>query len=337
MASLDIFNNDAFSVQSLTKALNDVPYQPTRLGELGWFSEEGINTTAISIEKQGTTLSLVPAATRGAPGKPVTNDKRSLVPLNTIHLPQRGAVVADEVQNLRAFGTESELESVQTLVNKKLAKMRRNLDVTIEYQRIGAMKGQVIDADGSSVLLDLFTTFGVSQQTHDMKLDVDATKVKMEVVAAKRKVEDALGGLMYRGLRVMCSSTFFDALVAHPAVTKAFDLWMDGQFLRETQNNVNGVTGGFAFAGVFWEEYRGNVGGNDFIEAGAAYMVPEGVPDLFITNYAPADYMETVNTNGLPYYAKQEAMGFNKGVELEAQSNPLSINTRPRSVIKLTI
>ncbi len=333
MASLDIFNNDAFSVQSLTKAMNDVPYQPTRIGQLGWFSEEGINTTSLSIEKMGTTLSLVPSAARGAPGRPVTNDKRQMIPISTVHLPQRGAVVADEVTNLRAFGSESELEAVQTLVNRKLTKMRRNLDVTIEYQRIGAIKGQVVDSDGTSVLLDMFTTFGVSQQTHDMKLDVDATKVKMEVVAAKRKIEDALGGLMYRQARALCSPTFFDALVAHPAVEKAYDRWMDGEFLRADQRDQ----GGFYFAGVFWEEYRGNVSGQDFIAAGDAYLVPEGVPDLFITNYAPADYMETVNTNGLPYYAKQEAMGFNKGVELESQSNPISINTRPRSVIRLHV
>lgn len=333
MASLDIFNNDAFSVQSLTKAINDTPHQPMRIGELGWFAEDGITTTSLSIEKQGTTLSLIPSAQRGAPGKPVGNDKRSLIPINTVHLPQRGAVIADEVQNLRAFGSENELEAVQTMVNKKLAKMRRNIDVTLEYQRIGAIRGQVLDADGTTVLLDLFNTFGVVQQTHDMKLDVDATKVKMETVGAKRKVEDALGGLMYRSLRALCSATFFDALVGHPAVVAAYDRWMNGEFLRTDQRDG----GGFYFAGVFWEEYRGNVSGQDFIPAGDAFLVPEGVPDLFVTNFAPADYMETVNTNGLPYYAKQEPMSFNKGVELESQSNPISINTRPRSVVRLHI
>lgn len=331
MASMDIFNNDAFSVQSLTKAINDTPFQPTRIGSLGWFTEEGISTTALSIEKQGTTLSLVPAASRGAPGKPVGNDKRQMIPINTVHLPQRGAVIADEVQNLRAFGSETELEAVQTLVNKKLAKMRRNIDVTMEWQRIGAIKGIVLDSDGTTELLNLWTAFGVTQQTHAMALTTDATKVKQKVVEAKRKVEDALGGLSYTGMRVLCSEGFWDALVGHPAVVAAYDRWMDGQFLREDQRST-----GFYFANVFWEEYRGNVSGQDFIEDDAAYMVPEGVMDLFITNYAPADYMETVNTNGLPYYAKQEPMGFNKGVELESQSNPISINTRPRTVVKLT-
>ena len=57
---------------------------------------------------------------------------------------------------------------------------------------------------------------------------------------------------------------------------------------------------------------------------------------MFTTYYAPADYTETVNTNGLPYYARQMLMDYNKGVEMEFQSNPLCINTRPNAVIKLT-
>lgn len=337
MPALDIFNNDAFSVQSLTKAINDTPYQPMLIGEMGLFSEEGITTTAVSIERQGTTLSLVSAAQRGAPGKLVSNDKRTLIPINTVHLPQRGAVVADEVQNLRTFGSESELESVQTLVNKKLAKMRRNLDVTIEWQRIGALKGQVLDADGSTVLLDMFNTFSLSQQTLDMVLDNDATKVKVKCMAAQRLVEGALGGLMHRGLVALCGSSFFDALVGHPAVEKAYDRWMDGQFLRDVQRGQESGSGGFTFGGITWREYKGSVSGQAFVGSTDAYLVPMGVPDLFVTHYAPADYMETVNTNGLPYYAKQEMMGFNKGVELEAQSNPISICTRPNAVIKLTV
>lgn len=331
MPTLDIFNDDAFGLQSMTKAINDQPHQPGRVGELGWFSEDGISTTALSIEKQGTTLALVPAAERGAPGTPQTGDKRTMIDIRTTHLPQRATVMADEVQNVRSFGTETELETVQNVVNKRLAKMRRNLDATIEYQRLGAIKGQVLDADGSTVLLNLFTTFGVSQQTHDMVLDNSATSVRLKTIAAKRLVEAELGGLTYRSLRVLCSETFFDALIGHADVKTAYERWLDGEFLR------NDPRAGFNFAGVLWEEYRGAVGAIDFIEENSAYMVPEGVPDLFVTNYAPANYSETVNTIGLPYYAKQEPLAFNKGIDIEAQSNPISICTRPRTVIKLTI
>ncbi len=250
--------------------------------------------------------------------------------LPSVHLPQRATINADEVQNVRAFGSETDEMTVQSLVNKRLVKLRRNIDTTIEWQRMGAIKGQVLDSDGS-VLLDLFQTFGLTKTTKALNLNVDATKVRSVVVGAKRTMEQKLGGLEYSGIRVLCSAPFFDAFVDHPAVQRAWDNFQDRAQLQED------LRGGFKFAGVYWEEYRGNISGQSFIADGKAHMVPEGVPDLFSTTYAPADYMETVNTIGLPYYAKQELAEFNKGVEIEAQSNPITFCTRPDALIELSI
>ena len=326
---MDIFNNDAFSVVSLTKAIEDTPFVPGRVGQLGIFSEEGVSTTSVSIEKIGSTVSLVPAASRGSSGRPMGNDKRQMIPFTATHLPQRASILADEVQNLRAFGSETEVETAQRLMNRKLAKMRRDLDTTIEYQRIGAIKGSILDSDGTTELLNLHTAFGTSVTSHNLVLGTAGTMVRNKVIEARRKMEAALGGLTYSGARVLCSASFFDALVGHAKVEAAFDRYMNGEFLREDQR------GGFYFAGVFWEEYRGQVGATKFIADGEAWMVPEGVPDLFVTNYAPADYMETVNTLGQAYYAKQEPKDFGKGIDVETQSNPIHICTRPAVPVKL--
>ena len=326
---MDIFNDDAFSVVSLTKAVEDTPFVPGRVGQLGIFSEEGVSTTSISIEKVGSTVSLVPAASRGSSGRPMGNDKRQMIPFTATHLPQRASILADEVQNLRAFGSETEVETAQRLMNRKLAKMRRDLDTTIEYQRIGAIKGSILDSDGTTELLNLHTAFGTSVTSHSLVLGSAGTLVRNKVIEARRKMEAALGGLTYSGARVLCSASFFDALVGHAKVEAAFDRYMNGEFLREDQR------GGFYFAGVFWEEYRGQVGANKFVADGEAWMVPEGVPDLFVTNYAPADYMETVNTLGQAYYAKQEPKDFGKGIDVETQSNPIHICTRPAVPVKL--
>lgn len=330
MPSLDIFNNDAFSVQSLSLAMTDLPHQPTRLQELGYFQESGITTTMVSIERQGLTLSLVPAGERGGVAKPGLKEKRSMLAVKCVHLPQSGGVNADEVQNIRAFGSESELQSVQTLVNRELTRMRTNLDVTMEWQRMGAVKGQILDADGTTVLLDCFTTFGVSQTTHSLALGTPTTNVRNKLVEAKRKVEAVLGGLSYSGLRVLCSPAFFDALIAHASVVAAYDRWQSGDMFRQDVRNQ------FVMAGIYFEEYRGTVGGHAFITDGDAYMIPEGVNGLFKIWYAPADYMETVNTMGIPYYAKQEPRDMNKGIDIEAQSNPLTLCTRPSAIVKLS-
>jgi hypothetical protein len=76
------------------------------------------------------------------------------------------------------------------------------------------------------------------------------------------------------------------------------------------------------------------VGGTAFIDTNKCHIFPTGVPGFFRTYFAPADYMETVNTVGQRIYSKQYEMPNGKGVNLDAQSNVLSLCTRPTALIK---
>jgi hypothetical protein len=225
MPSLDVFNGDAFSVQTLTAAINENPIVPGRLGMLGLFNERGITTTSMMIEKKGKTLSLVSASERGAPGDTHKRDKRQMVSFPAIHLQAEGAVLADEVQNIRAFGSETELETVQGVVNEELMDMRDKIDATLEYQRVGAIQGKVYDADGTTVLLNLFTAFGLTQQTTAMVLGTATTDIKAKVLDAMKKIENVLGATATGGYRVFCGDTFWEAFIAHDNVKAAFDRW----------------------------------------------------------------------------------------------------------------
>lgn len=329
--TLDIFNDDAFGVASLTAAINNPPEgqaAPSLLDSL--FDEEGISTTAVMIERDGDSLALVPARERGAPGDVTNGSKRDMVPFSTLHLPTIGAVKADEVQGVRAFGEESEVETVQNLVNKRFGKMRGRLEATMRYHRVGAVTGKIFDADGTRVLLDLHDRFGITQQEVNFALGTPGTKVQEKVRDAKRKSEDVIGDTgIITGWLGICGRGFYDAFVGHDKVETAFNRWNDGQFLRDDLRK------GFSFEDVMWKEFYGKVGNISFIGTDDAYLIPIGVAELFITRFAPADYIETVNTLGLPFYAKQELMRMGKGVELEAQANPLNICTKPRAVIKL--
>ena len=332
MPSLDIFNDDAFSVQSLTKSINtnaEGQSVPSLLDPL--FSEDGVTTTAVSIEKENDTLALVANQPRGSDGQVVSGNKRTLIPFNTLHLPTRATIRADEVQNVRAFGSETDVQTVQAIVNKRLAKMRTILDATLTYHKIGAVTGKIYDADGTSVLLDVYKAFGLTQQTQAMVLNTDGTNVLQKVRDAKRKSEDSIAGAaVITGWLGVVGRGFFDAFVTHPKVEEAFNRWNNGQFLRDDLRK------GFNFGEVVWQEYYGRVGNIDFIGADDAYLIPMTSDNIFQTLFAPADHIDTVNTIGLPYYATQELLRHGKGVELEAQSNPLTICTRPRAVIKLS-
>ena len=329
MATLDIFNNDAFSVSSLSQTIVDIPQVQTILGSSGLFKEYGITTTSMMIERQGSSLRLVPTAPRGGVGQPVTLTGRSMIPVAAVHLPQSGSVMADEVQGVRAFGSETEVQSVMSVVKQKLAVAKGNLDLTLEYHRIGAIKGLILDADGTSPVMDMYATFGVTQQTKNFILGTAGTRVKDKIADLKRMIRTKLGGRSFTGVEVLCSAQFFDDLTRHATIEKAYELYNQNDYARTDPRGS-----AFTFAGVTFREYLGGVNTTDFITTGEAYAYPTGVSGLFQTAYAPAPYMETVNTTGLPYYAKQEAMPFNKGVELESQSNPINFCSLPETVIK---
>lgn len=327
---IDVFKADGFTMSSLTALINEQPHIPGRIGELGIFEEQGIATTTLQVEKVANSLALVANTPRGGHGQQVKADKRSVIPFIVPHLPESATIMADEIQNLRAFGSESDEQSMSAYVAQRLATMRRNLDATTEYHRIGAIKGQVLDADGSTVITDMFTAFGLAQQSMALVLGTATTKVRNKLVAAKRLAENDLGAANIMSWRCFMGDTLFDDFVSHADVKDAYARWEDGAALR------NDVRGGFEFAGIRFENYRGAVGATKFVADTEGYLIPEGVPGLFITRFAPADTMEFVNTLGLPMYAQQEVLRMGKGVELESQTNPASLCTRPRAVIKIT-
>ncbi len=197
MPALDIFTSNAFSMVSLTDAINKMPYVPGKIGRLGLFREQGVPTTSILIEEKEGSLTLVETTARGAPAVQNKHNKRKARSLTVPHVALEDTILADEVQNLRAFGSENTLAGVQQVVNDRLSEMATKLDATLEHLRIGAIKGQILDADGSTVLYDLFSEFGVSQYA-EIDFDLDnatptAGAVKKKCHNVKRKIEDELG------------------------------------------------------------------------------------------------------------------------------------------------
>jgi hypothetical protein len=164
-------------------------------------------------------------------------------------------------------------------------------------------------------------------------------------VAIQRKIEGAIGAEVISEYRAFCGDDFFDALVEADSVKESLK-YQESALLR------GNLRSGFEYGGIVWENYRGRLGKDladvddetkdvdgdtvtPFIAADEAYVAPVGT-NLFKTYFAPADFIETVNSPGLPVYAKQVADEFNRMVKLHTQSNPLAICLRPRTVIKVT-
>jgi hypothetical protein len=341
MPMLDIFNSDAFGVVSLTDAVNKVKFVPGRIGQMGLFMETGVSTTSVAVEEKNGVLALVATSPRGAPGVTLDKSLRSVRDFRVPHYEIDDAVMAEEVQNVRAFGSESVAETVMAKVAERSAIHTASMEATHEYSRIGAIKGVVTYPTGSSpATLNLFTEFGVAQETAvDFDLD-DATpesgEVRAKCAGVVRQVAGILEGTPFTGLHAFCGDTFFDALIAHPEVRDTYLATQAAAELRQGYVQGGLSYGAFPFGGIMWENYRGSVNGTDYITTGDAQIFPVGVPGLFRTYYAPADYEETVNTIGQRLYMKQWPMPNGKGRNFDVQMNALDICTRPRVLIRAT-
>jgi hypothetical protein len=338
MASLDIFNGNAFSVRSLTDNINKLKFVPSHINDLGLFSESSINTTTAQIEEKNGVLVLVPPSNRGGPGTTVDKAKRTLRPINVPHFEINDAIYADEVQNVRAFGSESELETVQGKIGERFLAHTQSMEATQEYSRIGAIKGIITYSDNST--LDLFAVFGVTQEAEiDFDLD-NATPAKGALRKACANVVRLVAGNLdnapFHTVMAECGDAFFDDLLAHPEVIDSYKNTTMAQVLRESYvlPGQNKIFGAFEFGGIVWTNYRGKVGATSFIDTNKCHIFPVGTPGLFRTIYAPADYEETVNTMGQRLYAKQYPMPNGKGRNLDVQMNALNYCTRPKALLK---
>lgn len=327
---LDIFNDDAFSVVSLTESINLLPYMPARLGQLNLFRQVPVRTPTAVIEFREGKLVLIPTQARGSRENVVGSGKRNVRTLSIPHLPLDAAVLADDVMGIRAFGSEDQLEPISAVVNEKLEQLKQSHELTWEWHRMGALTGVVLDADGTSELYNLFDLFNVTETEVEFDF-TDEDTVKLGAESLKRTMRHKMGGIPYTGIHALCGDQFWDALVTSAAAKAAYNRWNDGQFFREGQS-------AFPWCGITWENYDGYLNDDfNFIDPEVARFFPTGSPNLFQVALAPADFMETVNTLGQPYYAKQERMPFDKGVNIHSQSNPLHFCTRPQVLIKGTM
>jgi hypothetical protein len=330
----NLANDPAFNVASLTGAINLLPNNYGRIVRSGMFPVKGIETRTVMIEESQGILSILKSRPLGAPSTAARNAKRKVRSFTVPHIPHEDAILAASVQGVRAFGSQTVLETVTGKVNDKLQEMKNKHMITLEHLTVGALKGIILDADGST-LYNLYSEFEITQKIVDFVLGTDTTKVANKCREVVRHIESELKGEVSSGIRALVSQEFYDKLITHPSVEKAFAGWV------AAEERIGGdLRKGFKFGGITFEEYVGNASDEDgtnrrFIAANEGHAFPEGTVDTFQTNVAPADFVETVNTIGIHIYAKMERMKFDRGYELHTQSNPLPLCRRPGVLVKI--
>jgi len=324
-----------YTLASLTEAINLIPNLWGRLQEYDLFPAEGITTRDIAIDLVNEYLTILPEKEPGSPATVGRNEDRSVLSFRVPHIPHEELVLPADVQGRRAPGQIGP-DSMTLAYQRKVEAGRRKFALTLEYLRMGALKGIIIGGSGKT-LYNLYSVFGITQKSVDFVLGTATTDIDAKINEVLRHIEDNLLGEVMTGAKALVSPEFFDKLISHPNIKEAYKYYSatGAQPLREDVRRM------FPHKGLVFEEYRGsgqlaNGSTARFIAAGEGHVCPLGTTQTFKTYFAPANKDEFVNTVGMEAYAWPVRTGDERGWRIIMESNPLPLCRRPHVLVKLT-
>ncbi len=332
MASMDIFRGDAFSMIGLAAAIENVEHKPQLLGQLNIFESEPVEQRVVMVESRDDGLALIPTSTIGAPLTQLSDDKRVARNFAVTRLAKQSRIMAESVQGIRAFGSLTETQQVQTVVARRLNRLVDDLELTWERMRLGAVQGLFYDGAKGQTLVNYFDEFDVAPPAeisfNFATLQPGELRPLIEQ-AVVRPIKRAAKGAFVPGARIVAlvGDDFWDQFINHPEVRQTYLNWTAAADLRQST-----AWGAFHYAGVDWINYRGTDDNSTVaIATDEAKFFPQGARDVFKVCWGPGEFFDTVNQPGVPVRAMSllDPSGRNAFVDVEVYSYPLFLCTKP--------
>jgi len=325
-----MFNKDNFTLAKLTAAVNKRTPVDTFLARM--FTIERIRAATVMIERGQSGLELIDPTARNqvAPASTLGGiNGRAVYPIASVKLGRVVNISAGDIQDVRAFGEEDELETFETVLSQHTSPVTRSIDYTHENLRFGAIKGVQYAKDGVSEIFDFYDAAGVAKPDD----------VLIDFATADRKTLQNfyadMGDYSRTGLGVnadvatdivhVYGKNAWRDFRTSDAVAGLYERFQDGAVNRA---GAGGQRANFEAFDAVHVPYFGASIGDDEVRT-----VPAGVPGLFRTAYTPLDNPEASNTLGLPLYATPEVLPYGKGYGVEIASLPIHYVTQPECLI----
>jgi hypothetical protein len=339
MAQTRSYTN-AFEVVDYTQELQIVPNSWTLLNDSGLFSEEFLAGNTVTFEESAKTLGLIGDQFRGAKPQANKDDNRKIRSYPIAHFPIVDAVKPEDIQGKRAYGSTDAAETEAAVIARKMERIRKNMDITMEVGRFSTLTTGNLYAPNGTISGNLFSDFGITQTSVDFVLGTAGTDVvaKVETVIAAMQ-DNASTGDVITGVIAYCSPEWFAKLIAHAKIQSAYQYFSatEGQMIqRNRAGGNNGLYREFSYAGIRFVEVRTVLAGQRLIPAGEVVFVPTGTSDTFVSYFGPANRMDFVNTIAERGYMWTYRDPKGSGIDIDGEFNVTHFVRRPALVIKGT-
>lgn len=309
--TLDIFRNDTFSVTSLRRQVTNTPFIPTMLGDMRLFEPKPIKTREVLLYEEDGSVHLIPVTEIGSPDVQQIRDVGRLRALKTQRLAKKDSIRASELTGVADVNLPEtvRMRTAIQLVNKRMAKLKSDMEATKELHRLGALQGKLLDADGTTVIYDYFAEYGIATPA---VININfSTMAEEELMMFFQEnifvpMQLALQNRAPRGFEVgaLVGDYFWGRLMRHPGFRKIYVYMQTQQAIARSinplvqPNNWQQVD----FAGIRWINYRGSTAGDIAVPTADAIFFPIGATDVFDVYWSPGETLYDATDDGKPEY-----------------------------------
>lgn len=309
----DIFSDDHFSVANLRVVSKNVTYVPQYLGTAGIFQSKPLTgTDKVIIYEQNGVFRLIPTTERGGPEIQQIRDTHATAVLSTTRIAKKDSVQASELLGIAddRIPRGIRLRSAAQLVTDRLSKLKTEKAFTLEKHRFGALAGILYDADGSTVIYDYFSEFGVAAPV--------VTNVNL-TTWTEAETAQQLTDLFYRPMmrslkdrknamtRIGClvGDGAWAKLMKNPAFRKIWELEMNARAIARAANPLVQPQAWTEvdFGGCLFINYMGTDDGTTIaLASDEMRFFPIGATDVFDVYWAPGETIKDVTGQGQDEY-----------------------------------
>lgn len=335
---MSIYNSttNAFQVVDRTNEILLLPENPTLMSDSGMWQEEFLATRTVTFEERKGSLSLVKDQVQGA--KPFTtgNDLRKLHSYTMTHHPMMDALFPQDIAaQLRPGALNAELDTKDRALLWKMEKIRKSYDRTLNFARFRTLAAGDLFAPNGTISGNLYTDFSLTRNSVNFALATPTTDVlgKCEEVIAGF-MSAASEGEEIRKVTAYCSGGFFTALINHPKVASAYNLYAavaPQQISRDRAGGL-GMYRRFVFSNIEFIEVIQSVDGTPLVNVDEAVFVADDGDGSFMSYFGPAQRFGLVNTVAEKNYLWVYEDGRGTQVTLEAESNFINLLRKPAFV-----
>ncbi|CTQ53548.1 hypothetical protein LP7551_02072 [Roseibium album] len=338
-----------YSNVELTEEVNRIPNKFGLLNALNIAPSEPMASRLVRIDFRDGQLVVLAADEPGAPGQMSEQDDVSGTILTIPHFPHLETIKPEDLAGrLEVINGVMSAPSLDSETARRLNRVRNHHSVTLEYIRMGMMRGLIKDGKGRT-LYDLYTVFGLTKKTVDFVLGTADTKVLEKCEQVIDHVMGNLKGETSTQVECIVSTAFFNKLTQHPNVEK---FWIQTQNAPTLQNMERDRLGGnwgriFEFGQILFREYKGtfpvrnssgDITSEAAVESGKGHAFPAGTQNMFTTFQGPVHHIDMVNeapTADDPVYVSTEVLKHGAGVEMKSQSNRLAVCKQPNVLVEV--